>query len=134
MSGRRMEWDCKNGTNCFNLIKRIRLGVFDECFSRGIGYTDIDAFVEIDRSFGIQEWKGPGKLLPTGQRIAFQRFTENNNNSVLIVDGDARTMTVNSYYSIDHGEVRRVVPSDLKKLKEHIKTWRELVEGKKILY
>ena len=91
-----MRWDCKGGTNCFNLKKRVKLGVFDNCFPGKIGMGDVDGIVEINGRALVLEWKADQIPLPRGQAIMWHRLTKSGIFTVLCIAGDAETMAVDA--------------------------------------
>ena len=68
-----MRWDCGR-SGCFNQKRRPKIEIFADCLPGRIGFTDVDATVEINRHFLFLEFKA-GPHLPTGQRIYFEQLT-----------------------------------------------------------
>lgn len=65
-------------------------GFLDGCFGgTRIRVTDIDGLVERNGHFLLIEAKSPGKDVPTGQRILFDRLVQDKRWHVLIVWGEA---------------------------------------------
>ncbi len=122
---RRMNWDCKKD-GCFNVRRRPKFGVFDDCFPRRINFTDVDGLVEIGGHFLMMEWKGDGGSIKKAQHLVFQRFTSNPMNVVIIVHGDAETMSVQAfgyYFRGKYHEAKTATLSDLKKWLRRWATW-----------
>lgn len=119
---RKMRWDCKKD-GCFNEKCRLKLGVFDDCFPRGIGFTDVDGMVEINSYLLCLEWKAPGTELPKGQRIAYERSSANGFVSFICIEGDAETMTVESMFRYHLGQLSRQKTADIDRVKQAIRNW-----------
>lgn len=87
-----MKWKCAED-GCFNDLKRPALGLLDSSLPGSVGFTDVDGMVELNGSFLMLEFKGPGVPLPTGQQIMFRRLTRGGRrNCVFVVEGDAHRM------------------------------------------
>jgi len=121
-----MRWDCaKQG--CFNRKKRPKIELFADCFPRRIAFSDVDGIVEVKGNFLALEWKEHQRL-PKGQKILFERFTSLCPATVIIVEGNAETMTVDTIRVVWDGvisppEGEPAEPCDLQQLKELIAAW-----------
>lgn len=122
-----MNWNC-NRDGCFNEKCRLKFAVFENVFPRRINFTDVDALVEIGGSFCMLEWKGDGGSLKRAQELAYRRFTENNSNAVVVVYGDAETMTVRSFGYFLGGDYHPATVSDLDGLRRWLSVWAQRVE------
>lgn len=116
-----MLWDCgKQG--CFNQKKRPKIEQFADCLPRRIAFSDIDAITEIEGNLLLLEWKDHDQL-KTGQRILFQRMTRLCPATVLIVEGDAEDMSVESIRVAWRGTISQAEVSSLEDLRRHIRVW-----------
>jgi hypothetical protein len=98
-----MRWDCKE-KGCFNWQKRPKIEVFAECFPGLINFGDIDGIVEIAGNALLLEWKPAKQEVSTGQRIMYERLTEDGRICVIILAGDARNMSVTHLRYVFLGE------------------------------
>jgi len=116
-----MRWDCvKQG--CFNLEKRPKIEVFADCLPGKIAFTDVDGVVEINHNFLFLEWKDHQDI-GTGQRILFERLTKCCPATVFVIEGDAKTMEVESVAVVWCGEIRPRDLVNLDGLRDKIKKW-----------
>ena len=123
---RHMGWNCDqggDGKNCFNLKRRPKFGVFDDCFPRRINFTDVDGLVEIGGHFCMMEWKGDGGAVRRAQDLVYQRFTAKSMNVVIVVHGDAETMSVRAFGFYKDGHYHEAQPATLDKLKNWLRNW-----------
>jgi hypothetical protein len=97
-----LRWDCERH-GCFNLKRRPKIEVFADCFPGRISLGDVDGIVEIGGNALLLEWKSEACALPTGQRLLYQRLTWSGPVAVMIVVGDAETMTVTATSVFDRG-------------------------------
>lgn len=106
MASFKMNYDCKE-KGCFNEAHRLKFGAFKDCLPRGIQFTDIDGFVEVDNRFLFIEWKnGDPRELANGQRWAYQQLTKALPESRLLhICGDARTMESTHLRVINDGKI-----------------------------
>lgn len=122
-----MTWNCDEGgpgQNCFNLKRRPKFGVFDDCFPRRINFTDVDGLVEIGSSFCMMEWKSEGGSIQRAQHLVFERFTlASATNVVVVIYGDAQDMTVRGFGFYKDGIYREAKPADLAELKRWLRAW-----------
>ena len=116
-------WNCSDG-DCYLDTVCLKFDVFDDCFPNNIRMSDLDGFVEINSFFLIMEWKS-GVQLPTGPRIAFQRFTRRiKGDIVFAVQGNAQTMEVNEFYVFFKSYSSLIkIKGDLEELRDLIKAW-----------
>lgn len=121
-------WDCER-QGCFNKVHRPRFEMLNDVLPGKIGFTDIDAIVEINGRGLMIEWKGIGVLIPKGQEIMFRRLTSRGALTVFVVEGHAYNMTVESLQAIDDGEIKPKVPATLDTLRDWIIYWVEWARG-----
>ncbi|MDB6151496.1 MAG: hypothetical protein JWQ44_2944 [Chthoniobacter sp.] len=122
LAPRELRWNCTD-KGCFrNLCPR--LGVFDTCFPRRIGMSDIDGVVEINGRFLFLEWKSEGGFLGTGQRIMFERMTAlSPRMTAIVVCGEPVSMAVRSIQVFRNGKGGAVEPASLAELQRRITAW-----------
>lgn len=60
----------------------------NECFKRGIRFTDVDGFVEVNYHFLHLEGKSKNISLPKGQRMALERLARLPEFTVIVFKGD----------------------------------------------
>ncbi len=65
-----------------------RFDVLSGLLPRGVAPSDIDQVLENDGSFLFIEFKRPGQVMPTGQRILFNRLARLPDCEVLLVTGN----------------------------------------------
>lgn len=98
-------------------------GFLDGCFGgTRIRVTDIDGLVERNGHFLLIEAKSPGKEVPTGQRILFDRLVQDKRWHVLIVWGEPnkpQEMQVWGYGKMKGGEA---------KLQDVVRRWFDYAE------
>ena len=116
-----MNWDCER-QGCFNRKKRLKFGVFKDCLPGKISFSDVDGIVEINGNLLLMEWKDHHNL-GTGQRILFERLTRFCPAAVLIVEGDAETMAVDSVAIVHGGQIDPPWQADLDGLRQLIRGW-----------
>lgn len=119
---RSMRWNCER-QGCFNVKKRLKLEIFDECFPGRIAMTDLDGIVEINGQALILEGKGDHVPLPVGQRLMFERLTAAGLIAGFVVEIDAETMAVTSLLEIHRGKWSAKRAATLADLKTRIRTW-----------
>lgn len=117
-----MRWNCRT-SGCFNVKRRPKIEVFAECFPRRINFGDVDGIVELSGKFLMLEWKGDGGAIRTGQARTYVEFTRNIGNLVLVVHGDAETMTVEGYSQYWSGKPFPFVTGDLDAVKDRMRRW-----------
>lgn len=119
----RWRWNCSSD-GCYLDKVCLKFHVFDDCFPNNIRMSDLDGFVEINSFFLIMEWKA-GVQLPTGQRIAYQRFTRRiKGDIVFAVQGNPQTMAVNEFYVFFKDSSPLIkIQGDLEELRVLIKVW-----------
>ncbi len=116
-----LRWDCRT-QGCFNLKKRPKIERLADCLPGRIAFTDVDAMTEICGNLLLLEWKGH-QALGTGQRLLFERMTALSPATVLIVEGDAETMTVSSVRTVWRGRMSPPETADLTGLRRAIQAW-----------
>jgi hypothetical protein len=120
-----LRWDCEK-RGCFNLKRRPKIELFADCFPGRINFGDVDGIVEIGGNALLLEWKSEPRELPRGQRILHERLTRNSPCSVLIIIGDAETMTVEAARIIHDGiryPAQGFEPTDLESIKRDLIEW-----------
>ena len=116
-----MRWDCAT-QGCFNLKKRPKIERFADCLPGRIAFSDIDAIAEINGNLLLLEWKDHQNI-NTGQRVLFERLTQICPATVLIVEGDAEHMTVNTVRTVWQGTIMPVEVANLDDLRARIREW-----------
>lgn len=127
---RKMRWNC-NESGC-RLDHQPKLGIFDECFFRKSGFSDIDGFVEsVGDRFLFIEWKEADKSFnpKEGQGLALARLTALKSINGLhpitlfIVIGNGKNMEVYGMRIIKDGIVGEYLECNLDELKDKIRSW-----------
>jgi len=116
-----MRWDCAT-RGCFNVKKRPKIERFADCLPGRIAFTDVDGIVEINGNLLLMEWK-EHRGVGVGQRILFERLTRFCPATVLIVEGDAESMAVDSVATVWGGRIGPPQPVNLNGLCEMIRDW-----------
>ena len=116
-----MRWDCAT-QGCFNVKKRPKIERFADCLPGRIAFTDIDGIVEINGNLLLLEWKDHQEV-GTGQRILFERLTRFCPATVLIVEGNAESMAVESVRIAWGGHIGGPCPADLDHLRKMVHDW-----------
>ncbi len=116
-----MLWDCKT-QGCFNLKKRPKIEDFASSLPGRIAFSDIDAAVEVCGNLLFLEWKAH-QALGRGQSVLFKWITTLCPATVLIVQGDAEKMVVNSVRAVQAGIIGDAVSSNLADLRALIRVW-----------
>jgi len=118
-----MRWKCdKDG--CFNEKKRLKLGIFDDCFPGRIAFGDVDAIVEISGNFLLMEWKDAGcGDVSGGQRYMYEAMTRDEKFLVIAVYGDAEIMEIQSIQIYHNGKATPREPCTIEELKMRVKRW-----------
>lgn len=119
-----MRWECSR-QGCFNRVKRPKIEWFADCLPGRIAFSDIDAITEVCGNLLILEFK-EHKGLSTGQRVLFERVTRMCPATVLIVEADAQSMTVQSISVVSKGVISPPEPADLNDLRNRIQGWTEM--------
>jgi len=60
----------------------------NNCFKRGIRFTDVDGIVEANRHFLLLEGKSKNAYLPKGQRMALERLAKLAEFTIIVFRGD----------------------------------------------
>lgn len=127
---RPMQYDCEK-QGCFNLTRRLDFGHFYACLPGRISMSDIDATVEVNGRFFFLEMKSFEGPIPTGQRIYFERLTRLSPRIVvMVVCGDAATMSVSSMLYIYEGRVSDWQPTTLDDVKAALADFTEWARGR----
>lgn len=118
-----LRYDCQSGRNCFNVKQRLKFKVFDGCFPGIIGFTDLDAVVEICGHQLWLEWKSGGPV-PLGQmKLFWSQISGKPHHKVFVVWGDAEDMSVTDVMVIDNLTAPAKVACDFAQLYEMVKEW-----------
>jgi len=119
----KLRWECKH-QGCFNIKKRPKIEVFDDCFLYGCAFGDVDGLVERNGNFLFLEWKPPGGAVSRGQQILHEQLTTLSPKiTVLVVFGDPEAMTVNYIKSVHGGIMSEAKETDLEHVKTMIMDW-----------
>ena len=116
-----MRWDCQT-QGCFNRKKRPKIEMFADCLPGRIAFSDVDAVAEICGNLLFLEWKDH-QGLGTGQRILFERITALCPATVMIIEGDAEHMTVDSVRLAWRGKLGPCESADLESVRKAIRKW-----------
>lgn len=128
-----INWNCIV-SGCFNYHKHYDIEHFAQCFPRKIGFTDLDAFVELNGHFLILEFKENGADLTGGQRIAFERLTAASDKITIVVARcDYKSSEIFSYKKIFGGQSTGWHKSDYDKFVGHISAWADRVQQQPFL-
>ena len=122
-----MLWNCEV-KGCFNRVKRPKIEIFADCLPGRIAFTDVDGLVEIAGNLLFLEWKEHTRI-GTGQRILFERITRFCPAVVILVEGDARDMTVESLCIAWEGQIGPWRPATIDDLRRDIKAWAVWAKG-----
>ena len=125
-----MRWNC-DSQGCFNIKCRPKLEVFSECFPRRINFGDVDGLVELNNSFLMLEWKDKNSSITKGQKFTYIRLSAINHSAVIVVNGSAETMRVESFFTFQNGQQKDLQNGTLEDLKTKIRGWVSMVEGKR---
>lgn len=117
-----LRWDCREH-GCFNWKKRPKIELFACCLPGKIGFGDIDAITEIYGNALLLEWKSTPQPLATGQRLMYDRVTDDGRFTVLLLAGDAKTMNVTHRAWYFKGCFKTWKSSTLIEAKEWIARW-----------
>ncbi len=117
-----LRWDCER-RGCFNLKRRPKIELFADCFPGRCNFGDVDGIVELRRNALLLEWKSEERELPTGQRLLYERLTQSGACSVVIVVGDAETMTVEAMSRVHAGFQSPYEPADRDLVKQELTAW-----------
>ena len=125
---RNLRWDCEQGENCY--IEQIlpNWAVFNECFAgTRIRITDVDGVVERNGKFLFIEVKQNTKTILTGQKILFEKLTENAPHiSVLLLYAHnvSKEMDIQEYAVFKNGEMTQDwTPTNTEEMKGYVKAW-----------
>lgn len=120
----KLRWDCQGGKRCFNELKRPKIEVFDECFTRGGAFGDVDAIIETGGNVLMLEFKPPDAELKRGQSLLYERLTELSPKiTVLVVRGDPATMEIDRIQPVREGRFGEEIDCSLEVLKRWVSQW-----------
>src|SRR5574343_1182830 len=117
-----LRWDCEK-QGCFNKKNRPKIEIFAECLPGKIAFSDVDAITEINGNFLILEWKSFEGQIPTGQKIMYERLTQDKKFTVVVIHGNAETMEVKSILVFSGGKNLGWCSCTIDDLKNKIKRW-----------
>lgn len=127
----KLRYDCER-SGCFNLKRRPKIEVFDECFPGNISFGDVDGIVEINGNFLLLEWKCNKGSLPDGQRIMHEKLTASGRRTtVILVVGDAETMEIKRIAVCSNGRYGDFEPCSLSDLRARIRRWADIAYARK---
>lgn len=118
----KLRWDCKK-SGCFNVERRPKIELFDDCFPGAIAFGDVDAIVEIDGRVMLMEWKGDGGEVKGGQRIMYQRISKDFDVTVCVVHGNAKTMEIEEFSFYLNGRLLSTRKTGFMDLKRQLRNW-----------
>lgn len=118
----KLRYDCRN-QGCFNIKRRPKIEVFDDCFPGLNAFGDVDGLIERGGAFCLLEWKGAGGRITGGQKGSYRKFTKWRGNIVFVVNGDAQTMAVTSYFIFWNGKEQPLIQASLEDIKDRLRQW-----------
>ena len=118
----KLRWDCKK-SGCFNVERRPKIEVFDDCFPGAIAFGDVDAIVEIDGRVMLLEWKGDGGDVKGGQHIMYSKISKQYDVTVCVVHGNAKTMEIDDFSFYLNGELLNARKGGIMDLKRQLRAW-----------
>jgi len=92
------------------------------CLSGKAAFTSVDGFTVVGDSVLILQWRDSKELSP-GERIIFERITAQSPVTVMIVEGDAEDMTVETLCVVRHGIIGPCEPADLESVQNAMRKW-----------
>ncbi|MEX0718039.1 MAG: hypothetical protein WD066_15705 [Planctomycetaceae bacterium] len=116
-----MRWECRL-QGCFNRVKRPKIEELASSLPRKIGFSDVDGIVELGGNLLVLEWK-ENRFIPRGQRLLYERWTRFGPATVLLVVGDAESMSVEELAVVHSGCIEDWQPATLDMLQEEIREW-----------
>ena len=118
-----LDWDCCQ-RGCYNICGRPKLKALKDALPGNIGFSDVDAAVEVGGRVLTIEWKSLGASLPWPQQRYHEGLTAASHRIVsVVVEGDAASMTCNRMRVIRRGSLEEWEPCTLVSLKERIHRW-----------
>lgn len=134
-----INWNCMV-SGCFNYHRHFDIEHFAQCFPDRIGFTDLDAFVELNGYILIVEFKQGasdlhrGASLTTGQRRAFEALTRLSDKiTIVVARGNYVTSEIQEFCSIKNGKASDWKPTDLEKFTGFITAWARRVAPERML-
>ena len=128
---REMAWDCDKH-ECFNKKKKLKFGALFNALPGSISFSDVDGITEVHGNALMLEWKGydeegapNSSIIPTAQKIMFERLTRGRMISVICVAGNAEDMSVKYMCLVTDGKFGEWRPATLDDLNKSIKEWTE---------
>jgi len=93
-----------------------------DCIAGKTAFTNVDAFTVVGDNVLILQWRD-SKELGAGERITFERITAQRTATVMIIEGDAEDMTVNSLCVVRCGGIGPCEPANLESVRNAIRKW-----------
>ena len=117
----KLRWNCE-ARGCFNVKRRPKIEVFDDCFPGSIEFGDVDAIVEMGGRAILLEWKSEAAYIPRGQQIMYERLSAKGI-FAMVVHGNAETMEVKAYCFFWAGRQSHWRPASLDDVRSRIRAW-----------
>ena len=111
------------------LRRILDFSLYDDVFSHGIGFTDIDGAVERNGIFLILEDKSLDATIPQGQLVFYKQLHRLGQGKILIIFQYGRTTDKPEYIRViftnrfGSPELSRLIPCNLDLLREVIRQW-----------
>ena len=129
-----MRWKCDR-RGCFADRKLLKFDKLAPFFSGNISPTDLDGATEINGYLLIVEWKESPMPLSAGQRIAFENMTRGDTVLVIVVAGNAETMTDITHLAyVVRGEFKPWRPATFDDLERACRRWERMVRTRPLAY
>lgn len=119
-----LRYDCET-SGCFNKKHRLNFAPFYRALSGRLSFSDIDAITEVNGYALCIEWKSKPGPVPTGQKIMFERLTTGKNFTVILVAGDAGSMTATHMAKVFDGRQSPWAVASTTDLTDCISRWEE---------
>ena len=121
-------WDCENGKNCYIEKVMPNWAVFNDCFpGTNIKVSDMDGVVEHKGHILFFEVKQNTKTIQYGQRLLFEKLTENADHITVILlyaQNVSEYMDIQEYAVFSKGRMTEDWTSTTtEKIKERVKNW-----------
>ena len=127
-------WNCKEGENCYKDQVLPNWNVFNDCFTgTNIKISDVDGVVERNGHFLFMEVKQNTKNIRLGQRILYERLTDNTDHiSVLLLYAQnvSSDMDIQEYAVFRNGEMTQDwTPTNTEQMKGYVSAWFQRVSN-----
>lgn len=114
---------------CYLVERNPKTEWFASCFRGKISISDMDKIVEVNGRALVLEWKGTGGVLRTAQIIMWERLTRGRMFTVMAVNGNPKTMEVDSYRWCRDGQWDKDwTPGGMLDLQEQFTKWNDWAE------